>query len=202
VFNAFRDRARPGDWWCRLDADEFYPTSPKSFLAGIPWRYQLVWVQMINYAITHADLEHIDFSRPASEVLPQLRHYVANFSEPRFFRHRRRLVWPPDGAWPIHVGVPAPHQLPMQHYRYRSPDQIRRRLGTRREALQNGYPAIAHWESTSQTDWREKIADGSKLAYDTRDGHFMIDRAALSAHLESPPRRWAKMALHALGIWP
>src|SRR5436853_6547718 len=28
VFNHFRDRAAPGDWWCRLDSDEVYDINP------------------------------------------------------------------------------------------------------------------------------------------------------------------------------
>ena len=31
-------RANPNDWWCILDADEFYIDDPRSFLSRIPPR--------------------------------------------------------------------------------------------------------------------------------------------------------------------
>ena len=36
VFNAFRQGARSGDWWCHLDADEFYIDDPRAFLSKVP----------------------------------------------------------------------------------------------------------------------------------------------------------------------
>jgi hypothetical protein len=38
IFNVFRSKAGPRDWWCRLDADEFYIDDPRIFLTKIPDR--------------------------------------------------------------------------------------------------------------------------------------------------------------------
>src|SRR5215470_9375996 len=35
LFNAYREQANEGDWWCRLDADEIYVHSPRSFLVDV-----------------------------------------------------------------------------------------------------------------------------------------------------------------------
>src|SRR6478736_6686239 len=39
IFNTFRSEACEGDWWCRLDADEFYIDDPREFLVGVPRRH-------------------------------------------------------------------------------------------------------------------------------------------------------------------
>jgi glycosyltransferase involved in cell wall biosynthesis len=138
VFNAFRERASTGDWWCRLDADEFFVESPRVVLSAVPRRHHVVWATMIHYFLTEVELEQIDFDQPIAALLPLLRRYDANFSEARFFRHRSRLVWPDDCSWPRNVGVVHPERILMRHYKYRSPEQIRRRLDTRRQAIQGG----------------------------------------------------------------
>jgi glycosyltransferase involved in cell wall biosynthesis len=43
IFEAFRDRSAHGDWWCLLDADEFYIDDPRTFLAAVPEPYDEVW---------------------------------------------------------------------------------------------------------------------------------------------------------------
>lgn len=199
VFNAFRDRAAPGDWWCHLDADEFYVTDPRAFLSAVPTRYQVVWGNMVEYYLTHRDLEALDFMQPVERLLPQLRFYAAVNSEPRFFRHRARLEWPTSVGWPIHMGVAAPRRINFRHYKYRTPQQIQKRLDTRRDNRARGFPG---WDHASQADWREKVVDAGTLCYDNGDGRLEIDEAKLPRHLEPLPKRWTKMALHALGIWP
>jgi hypothetical protein len=34
-----------GDWWCILDADEFYIDDPREFLEAVPKRFSSVWMQ-------------------------------------------------------------------------------------------------------------------------------------------------------------
>ena len=36
IFRQFRADAAPGDWWCRLDADELYIDEPRAFLERVP----------------------------------------------------------------------------------------------------------------------------------------------------------------------
>lgn len=56
IFNAFRSNAGPQDWWCRMDADEFYIDNPRIFLAKIPERFQTVYSASFNYYFTDKDL--------------------------------------------------------------------------------------------------------------------------------------------------
>jgi glycosyltransferase involved in cell wall biosynthesis len=199
VFNHYRGNARRGDWWCRADVDEFYVENPRDFLAAVPRWHHVVWAAHIQYLFTEIDLARYEETGACRipEDLP--RYYVANYSEPRFFRHRDGLVWDERGAWPAHVGVVTPRRIRVRHYQFRSPSQIERRLATRREAAARGYSHFAHSQAA---DWREKIDRSAELHLDNGDGAFVIDEAAMPRHLEPPLRRALKMTMHGLGVWP
>lgn len=203
VFNAFRDRACRGDWWCRLDADEVYADDPRDFLAAVPPSHHVVWAIHLQYYFTEIDLRRweapADVARtPAPDFSDLPRHYAANASEPRFFRHRDRLRWE-SGAWPRHLGLVHPGRIRLRHFQYRSPDQIRKRLATRRSAAESGYADFHHG---LDTDWRTKIADASTLHEDRFDGRWVIDESCLPRHLESLPVRAMKRLMHGTGLWP
>src|SRR4029453_7516931 len=108
VFYQFRDRARPRDWWCILDADEIYIDDPAEFLAAVPDCYRSVWPQVYRYAFTDKDAE--DYARDPEnyEKVPapeRLRYYVlSEYSEPRFIRHTRDLRTHP--TWRRHPIYP------------------------------------------------------------------------------------------------
>jgi len=199
VFNHYRKNARRGDWWCRADVDEFYVDNPRDFLATVPSRHQVVWAAHIQYLFTEIDLAR--YEQAGSMAIPGdlPRHYVANYSEPRFFRHRDRLVWDQRGSWPVHMGVATPRRIRVRHYQFRSPSQIERRLATRREATARGYE---HFPHSQAVDWREKIDRSADLHLDTGTGAFVIDEAAMPRHMDPPLQRTVKLALHGLGIWP
>jgi glycosyltransferase involved in cell wall biosynthesis len=199
VFNYFRDKARPGDWWCRADVDDFYAVNPRECLAAVPKRHHVVWSVHIQYLFTELDLARYEATGQCRIPDDLPRHYVANYSEPRFFRHRSGLVWNEQDAWPVHMGLTTPRRIPVRHYQFRSPPQIERRLATRREAAANGY---SHFLHSQATDWRKKIDPSSELHLDTGDGNFIIDEAATPRHTEAPFQRVAKLLAHGLGVWP
>jgi glycosyltransferase involved in cell wall biosynthesis len=198
-FNDRRSEARDGDWWCRLDTDEFYIDNPKEFLAAIPRWQHVVWAIAIEYYLTHDELDRIDFSAPAAQILPQLRHYHAKNSEPRFFRYRERLVWNENEGWPRHIGIPTEPRIRYKHYKYRSPDQIQKRIDTRKDSIQRGFAARSHYVSTS---WRDEIADAATLDLDAGDGNYHIRYEELPRHIDSPARTLAKRIMHGTGLWP
>jgi len=199
VFNHYRGKAERGDWWCRADVDEFYAVNPREFLASVPRHHHVVWAAHIQYLFTEVDLARHEAAGGCRipEDLP--RHYIANYSEPRFFRHRPGLIWKETDAWPMHMGVVTPRRIPVRHYQFRSPAQIERRLATRREAAARGY---SHFLHSQASDWREKIDPSSELHLDTGDGKFVYDEGAMPRHLEGPLQRMAKLVAHGLGIWP
>jgi hypothetical protein len=199
VFNAFKERANHGDWWCRLDADEFYVQDPRRFLATVPKSMHVVWGLMIEYYLTNFDIDAIDFKAAIDVFLPQINHYTIQNSEPRFFRHRNRLQWPPTIAWPLHMGLAHPERILLKHYKYRSPAQIQRRLDTRRTSRERGSTGFDHWVGQS---WREKLADPTKTEIDAGNGDYVINWNALPNHMESRFTRILKKIMHGLSIWP
>jgi glycosyltransferase involved in cell wall biosynthesis len=131
IFARFRSGAQPGDWWCVLDADEFYVDDPRLFLSRVPDMYRSVWPQLYTYLFTEADA-----AQPADAPAPErLHHYVlGEYSEPRFIRYAKGMTsFPPRELHPIY-----PERIRMRHYPYRSPGQIELRLRTRRPAMTRG----------------------------------------------------------------
>jgi glycosyltransferase involved in cell wall biosynthesis len=198
VYNEFRNQSEDGDWWLRLDADEFYPYDPKVELSKEKDRHAFLWGIEIKYVLTHEDLQRIDFNSPIESRLQQLRYYTVAYSEPRWFRHRKNLVWMPEWAWPKHVGITSERRLPYKHYQYRSPQQIQMRLDVRRAARANGFPG---WDHAAQERWQEKIFDVTDCRKDDGDGGFSYDAASLPRHLEPRWARAVKRVMYGLRIW-
>jgi glycosyltransferase involved in cell wall biosynthesis len=199
VFNTFRDKADSGDWWCRLDADEFYINSPREFLRTVPLQNHVVWGIAIEYYLTQQDLHIIDFEQDIHNILPKIRAYKAENSETRFFRHRNRLKWLPDASWPTHVGVVNPDRILYKHYKYRSPEQIQKRLDTRREAIERNFPG---WQHANDLDWHSKLSDATSMNYDTNNNDFTIAFDKLPKHLLPLPKRIIQKIAHNTGVWP
>jgi len=185
LFQRCRHVATDGDWWCRLDADELYVDEPRAFLAAVPPRYDAVFATHFIFYFTDKDLE--DYERDptawlATPVTERLRWYRSAWAELRFVRHDRRMRW---------VGTPWPDRLPrvhrerigLRHYRYRSPQQIERRLGIRRQIFKSGRPVFKHdfgpWSLFLPTEddasaWRERIARSSECDFDTGTNALVV----------------------------
>ena len=89
LFNAFRGKAQRGDWWCRADVDEWFIDPPREFLAAVPRRHHVVWTVHVQYLFTEVDLARYEATGECRIPADLPQHYIANYSEPRFFRHRR-----------------------------------------------------------------------------------------------------------------
>jgi hypothetical protein len=199
VFHAFRHLSRHHDWWLQLNADEFYPESPRDFFARVPAHDYVVWGISIEYVLTPVDVDTIDFSQPFAQVMPRLRYYRANHNEIRAFRDRKRLHWDLDCGWPRHIGPVTRERILFKHYPYRSPQQIQTRLDIRRDNRARGFPG---WEHASQLSWKEKIFTVESCQLDRGDGHYVIDESTMIRHIEPWPKRTAARILHGLAIWP
>jgi glycosyltransferase involved in cell wall biosynthesis len=197
VFNDFKAQANPGDWLCHLDADEFYVENPRSFLAGVPWPYHAVWGIAVEFYLTEEDLG-TGFLEPIENRLEALHYYRVENSEPRFFRHRKRLHWPVNTGWPVHMGPVLKKRILYKHYKYRSPEQIQRRLDTRRKSVARGFPG---WDHAIAGSWRDKILEpGSLRRYN--GGKFEYSEGDLPNHLEPRLKRFSKILLHQMGLLP
>ena len=153
VFNEFRHLSTPGDWWCyALDADEFYIEDPRTLLQNISRKYQWVFKQSIDYRLTKEDVEEYNFTGDFESDRKYI-NYIRNpcWSEGRFFRYRKGLKWDTGIAsqYPQHVGTKAPQTILVEHYQYRSPQQIQKRLDARKATKSNSQ--VSAWKSMPET---------------------------------------------------
>lgn len=188
ILRHYLPRARRGDWWCILDADEIYVDNPRVFLQGVPWRYNAVWQQSFAYRFTDKDLAayRADPERYADSVPVERKlHYyqISDYSELRFFRHSRNLTYMPGTELrPVY-----PKRIRLKHFAYRSPDQIRKRLETRREPMLRGEflhekracwvprgiikPGPAEADDLAES-WEERVIPSTSCLLDRHDGFY------------------------------
>lgn len=92
IFKDYKNNASEGDWWCRLDGDEFYIDDPRLFLAGLDDKTDHVYNASFQYYYTEDDYRE-ELSAD-NVVLPteRLKWYKCNHSEIRFIKHKNLLV--------------------------------------------------------------------------------------------------------------
>jgi glycosyltransferase involved in cell wall biosynthesis len=213
LFRAHQHEAASGDWWCILDADEQYIDHPRAFLAGIPRRYGQVWSASFEYYFTDLDVARYreDPTRYGDDVPVEekCRYYINNWSERRFFRHTPRLQWK-DDDWPEPLGHVFRKRIRLKHFQYRSPQQIQRRIDTRRAALGYGrflHEGLPNWaeamidpaqaafarsdSSFAPSSWTERVLDHRLLLEDTGEGGYEIDEPQLTP-IPRPWPGWAR----------
>ncbi|SDI98890.1 Glycosyltransferase involved in cell wall bisynthesis [Frankineae bacterium MT45] len=200
-FNAFAGDAAAGDWWCRLDADEFYGEDPRAALAQAPAEAFSVWSAGLVYYFTDADAARYE-KNPADfdddvPISERCRYYLNHTSEPRFFRHEPGLRWTEEhSGFPLTLWArPAwSRRVVVKNYRYRSPAQIQRRLEARQATSTHLFPQerVADWSGAvarlretggdlkgdlvdhAPTDWHQRIAPATALDFDALDGTYVI----------------------------
>ena len=222
-----RYRGTPRDWWCTMDADEFYIDDPRRFLASVPERFGEVWNASFEYYFTDVDAARYEEDPAAyADDVPvgdKCRYYINNWSEPRFFRNTERLEWNEGEAWPEGLGPAYPERIRLKHYQYRSPPQIQRRLDSRRDAPNSfRHEMLPDWKQAilrpldvdfaaadlayAPTSWRDRVVEASLLTEDR--GDYVVDEAALPPIPRARPawvkalRAGARRAKRSLGGSP
>lgn len=159
IFHAFADRAGPGDWWARLDPDEFYVDEPRAFLSAVPPGDAIVWYASLSFYFSTAEAARYR-ADPAAfaddvPVAEKCRHYFNHWSEIRFVRHEAMAPWAGVDGWPEGVASrfrSHRQRILCRHFPYRSPQQIERRLATRSASAVSGavfsHEALADWRAT------------------------------------------------------
>lgn len=184
LYNAYRDEATVGDWWCRLDADELYIDDPRVFLSKVPSRDEGVWNASFQYHFTDRDLAayeaNPDVYGADRHPTERLRYYRNDWSELRFARHTTGMDWPLGRGWPLRIGPSYPVRIWLRHFKNRSPEQMQQRLETRLAvASRTGGREFVHEmlevddTNDQSTLWRQRIAHAKDLDYDGHDGRFV-----------------------------
>jgi hypothetical protein len=194
MFNAFRHLASPGDWWAKVDADEFFYEDPRKFLAGVPWWADVVHKRTIDFVLTEEDVEEHEFSGEFTADREKIRYYRVNKKTARrFFRHRKNLKWPGSEQAPVNAGVSAPEPITVLHYQLRSPEQIQRRLDVRNAIVKDdeGGP----FRHVQQTEWRELIGSRAELSF--WDGSLDLSQVQPKRRIKSSLKKALKSYVQA-----
>ncbi|TVS08084.1 MAG: glycosyltransferase [Phycisphaerales bacterium] len=201
VFHDARTTFGPGDWIARVDADEVFHEQPSEFVRRLGRSESFVCGLLHEFVLLRGEAEAIgrgeeDLSLPISE---RRRWWTPNhYPEPRLFRYRRSMRWPGTRGHPWLAGVMATERIQIRHYRWRTPEQARRRWALR-EAVRGSMPfGGAHW---SIDNWR---AEGLRTRRDPgvsfwRPGTALAPFVSPSP-VTAPVRRFGKAALARCGV--
>lgn len=219
-FLHYQHRSQIGDWWCRLDADEIYIDSPRDFLTRVPSDCDTVWSASFQYYFTDEDLARYqrDPAAYADDVPIELkcRYYSNNWSEIRFFKYHPRLQWH-TGGFPYPLLKSFERRIRLKHYPYRSPQQIERRLATRKDAVRRGMfrhetvesfagasaavPDRREYRSRRMPEsWMSRVARASLLTRDDGKNYVINERALprIVAAPDSPRHRLRRVWRRAI----
>lgn len=173
AFKAFRHEMTSNDWWCvRLDADEFYPGDVRSFLGTLPRRYRVVKKESTDYVITREDLVATSFSGDFAQDRKHITHALPDKrKERRFVRHSPLLVWSERWRYPHPLGRVSPKNIPVDHYQYRSPEQMAKRFATRQQAKQDGCGSFKHEQGAA---WQDYLMTNDELTSLLHSGRNVV----------------------------
>ncbi len=199
LFNYFRHLAKDGDWWCyKLDADEIYADDPRKFLSNVPSKYHVVFSDQIEYYLTKEDIEEYQFENDFEKDCEKVNYYTPTiWSELVFFKYRKRMVWEGDSNMPKHLGPYYQKRIRVQHFKYRSPQQIKTRFATRNQKLDLGNK---EW-NIDPKEWKKVLKERKNMKKDTKDGQWHYTDCRNTFSYEPQYKHWAKRILFGLGIW-
>ena len=162
AFKAFRHELKIGDWWCvRLDADEFYTGDVRAFLANVPPCYTTVKKMSTDYVLTKEDIENYTFTGEFEKDRAHITHSLpTQRRERRFMRHSALLCWFEKWRYPHPWGRVYTHYIPVDHYQYRSPQQMEKRFATRQQAKAEGCGSFSHEKGSG---WKDYILTNRQL---------------------------------------
>jgi glycosyltransferase involved in cell wall biosynthesis len=144
IYNDLHARVSDGDWWYRLDADEFMYTDPRPLiLEAVQANADIVRSWFAQFYFTTSDLGNEDKAEAeCSPVYDTVKHYITNWREYRFFRNSSSQGWNESCDWPTYLAKVHREPTICLHYPFRSVNQIEKKLG-----LRFGHPEFAHYRS-------------------------------------------------------
>jgi glycosyltransferase involved in cell wall biosynthesis len=203
LFHSAREKMQDGDWFLRVDADEFHHISPKEFAASYLNKNEtLVFHQYYHFCLLESEAEHwlegTENTNDRKMPIAQRRrwYFPLSYSEPRMCRYRTTMKWSANVSFPYNSGVIAKERLPIRHYPIRDLGQLKRRCTLRsvmHEDSNRAEGSFAHWV---ETDWKKYLtidnAEGLKY-WNPADPLELVHH---TNHLGSKARQIYQKILH------
>ena len=202
LFHQARRWMREGDWFLRVDADEFHHVPPPEFVRTCLRDHEtVVYHQYYDFRLTASEVTDWEEGRErlqdrARPIAERRRWFtVSQYTEPRLCRYRQSMQWPATVSFPFNAGYVAAVRLPIRHYPHRDPLQLETRCRLRARMMVDPENAsIRHW---AQENWREHVVadDCPGLQYWTPGTELPAVR--FTNHLAPMPKRMLQRAAHA-----
>jgi glycosyltransferase involved in cell wall biosynthesis len=211
LFHQARQRLRDGDWFVRVDADEFHHIPPPEFVkTRIRPHETVVYHQYYNFALRASEVADweagketlADRSRPIEERRQWFQTSV--YAEPRLCKYRSTMKWPSTVAYPFNAGFLAVERIPIRHYPHRDPIQLERRCRLR-YVMMNDAENRRHWRRPdghrwSQKEWRNFITPNEAPDLCHWIPGTPLPEVHQTNHLARRRVRIAQRLLHALAL--
>lgn len=211
LFETAREFLADGDWFLRIDADEFHHVRPPDFVATrLKPGEGTVYHQYYDFQLTRAEADALatpqavaaERARPIAE---RRRHYtVSLYAEPRMCRYRASMRWPVGVSFPYNAGLVAAERLPIRHYPHRDPAQLDRRCRLRAIMMADTQnranwrrPDAHHW---SVAKWRQFVAENDAPGLAHWAPGTPLPEVRQTNHLPPPKTRAVQRTLYALGL--
>ena len=209
MFHVARQHMLDGDWFLRLDADEFHHIEPPEFVKNHTRKHETAaYYQYYDFRLLQSEVDAWNASEETLQdrlrpIEDRRRHYtVSEYSEPRLCRYRETMQWPVTVSFPFNAGYVARERLPIRHYPYRDPVQLERRCRLRAIMMADeenranwSRPELHHW---AEREWKRFITPD-----DLPDLKYWKPGAGLplvhqTNHLKPSPVRAVQRLVHAL----
>jgi len=208
IFHQARKKMRHGDWFLRVDADEFHHVPPPEFVRTRLSKHEtIVWHQYYDFRLIASEVaawemgkENLaDRRRPIED---RRRFFTASvYSEPRLCRYRETMQWPISHSFPCNAGFQARERLPIRHYPHRDPVQLNRRCRLR-AIMMADKEARAHWTGDyhhwDEAEWRKFITPDNLPELQHWKPGSELPAICQTNHLKPPHIRLIQRVTHAL----
>jgi len=211
MFDVSREQMRDGDWFLRVDADEFHHISPPEFVRNCMQKHETVaYHQYYDFRLLQSEVDAwecgketlADRARPIAE---RRRHYtISTYAEPRLCRYRSAMKWPETVSFPFNAGFVANERLPIRHYPHRDPEQLKRRCRLRAVMMADetnrknwSEPELHHW---TETEWEKFVTPDNFPGLKHWTLGTELPFVHQSNHLKAPPVRLLQRLIHATAL--
>lgn len=205
LFNQARKNMRHGDWFLRVDADEFHHIAPPEFVrTRLRKNETIVWHQYYDFRLTASEVKAWERGEETlagrQRPIEERRQWFtpSDYSEPRLCRYRESMQWPATHSFPVNSGYVARERLPIRHYPHRDPAQLDRRCRLRAIMMANCHdwcqPEVHHW---SEGEWKKFVTPDDLPGLRRWQPGTELPAFHFTSHLRPPHIRIVQRLVHS-----